>query len=117
MTVVTSVKRDTAEPAEQLLASEVELTREGEEITVYRFRLTEAGGLVAGSVHSLFKELRSRRDVMTSLSQLFALTVALAGLLAAISLWTPRRLAVKADGAGHDARCSCRSPMPAWSIC
>lgn len=33
---------------------------------------------------------------MTELSQLFALTVALAGLLAAISLWTPRRLAVKA---------------------
>lgn len=33
---------------------------------------------------------------MTELSQLFALTTALAGLLAAISLWTPRRLAVKA---------------------
>ena len=32
---------------------------------------------------------------MISLSQLFALTIALAGLLAAISLWTPRRLAVK----------------------
>ena len=32
---------------------------------------------------------------MISLSQLFALTVALAGVLAAISLWTPRRLAVK----------------------
>jgi hypothetical protein len=33
---------------------------------------------------------------MTSLSQLFAITVALAGLLAAISLWAPRRLAIKA---------------------
>jgi hypothetical protein len=33
---------------------------------------------------------------MISVSQLFALTIALAGLLAAISLWTPRRLAVKA---------------------
>ena len=32
---------------------------------------------------------------MISLSQLFALTAALAGVLAAISLWTPRRLAVK----------------------
>ena len=61
VTVVTSVKRDTAERAEQLLASKVELTREGEETTVYRFRLTEDGELVAGSVHSLFKELRSRR--------------------------------------------------------
>jgi hypothetical protein len=60
-TVVTSVKRDTAERAEQLLASEVLLLSDGEETTVYRFRLTEAGALVAGSVHSLFKELRSRR--------------------------------------------------------
>jgi hypothetical protein len=60
-TVVTSVKRDTAERAEQLLASEVLLLSDGEETTVYRFRLTEAGDLVPGSVHSLFKELRSRR--------------------------------------------------------
>ena len=60
-TVVTSVKRDTAERAEQLLASEVLLLSDGEETTVYRFRLTEAGALVPGSVHSLFKELRSRR--------------------------------------------------------
>jgi hypothetical protein len=60
-TVVTSVKRDTAERAEQLLASEVLLLSDGEETTVYRFRLTEAGALVPGSVHSLFKELRARR--------------------------------------------------------
>jgi len=60
-TVVTSVKRDTAERAEQLLASEVLLLSDGEEITAYRFRLTEAGDLVPGSVHSLLKELRSRR--------------------------------------------------------
>ena len=53
---------------------------------------------------------------MISLSQLFALTVALAGLLAAISLWTPRRLAVKGM-ALLPPRCSCRSPTPAWSIC
>ena len=33
---------------------------------------------------------------MIDLSQLFALTIALAALLAGISLWTPRRLAVKA---------------------
>ena len=32
---------------------------------------------------------------MTDLSQLFVATVALAGLLTLISLWTPRRLAVK----------------------
>jgi hypothetical protein len=34
---------------------------------------------------------------MIDLSQLFALTIALAGLLAAISLWTPRRVALKAS--------------------
>jgi hypothetical protein len=33
---------------------------------------------------------------MTSLSQLFVVTIALAGLLAAIALWAPRRLAVRA---------------------
>jgi hypothetical protein len=60
-TVVTSVKRDTAERAEQLLASKVLLLSDGDETTVYRFRLTEAGDLVAGSVHSVFKELRARR--------------------------------------------------------
>jgi hypothetical protein len=60
-TVVTSVKRDTQERAEQLLASKVLLLSEGEETTVYRFRLTEAGDLVAGSVHSLSRELRARR--------------------------------------------------------
>jgi hypothetical protein len=37
---------------------------------------------------------------MTSLSQLFAVTIALAGLLAAISLWAPRRLAVKGAALG-----------------
>jgi hypothetical protein len=61
VTVVTSVKRDTAERAEQLLASKVLLLQDGEETTVYRFRLTEEGDLVAGSVHGLFRELRSRR--------------------------------------------------------
>jgi hypothetical protein len=62
VTVVTSVKRQTEGSAKQILASKIELTREGEETTVYRFRLTETGGLVAGSVHSLFQELRSRRQ-------------------------------------------------------
>jgi hypothetical protein len=61
VTVVTSVKRDTAERAEQLLASKVLLLHDGDETTVYRFRLTEEGDLVAGSVHSLLRELRSRR--------------------------------------------------------
>jgi hypothetical protein len=59
VTVVTSVKRNAKETARQLLASDVLLVSEGEEVTVYRFGLSEDGNLVAGSVHSLFKELRS----------------------------------------------------------
>jgi hypothetical protein len=59
VTVVTSVKRRADLAARQLLASKVLLVREGEEMTVYRFRLSEAGALVAGSVHSLDKPLRA----------------------------------------------------------
>jgi len=62
VTVVTSVKRDADRNSKQLLASEVLLVREGEEMTVYRFRLTDAGDLVAGSVHSLQKDLRAQRS-------------------------------------------------------
>ena len=58
-TVVTSVKRSADQTTRQLLASKVLLGREGEEMTVYRFRLSEAGALVAGSVHSLRKPLRA----------------------------------------------------------
>jgi hypothetical protein len=61
VTVVTSVKKSGNERARQLLASKVELGREGQELTVYRFRLTENGDLVAGSVHSLQRELRAWR--------------------------------------------------------
>jgi hypothetical protein len=59
VTVVTSVKRNAKETARQLLASDVLLVSEGEEVTVYRFGLSKEGNLVAGSVHSLFKELRT----------------------------------------------------------
>jgi hypothetical protein len=61
VTIVTSVKRTPSESARQLLASEIELTREGQEITVYRFELTDEGHLVSGSVHSLQRGLRSWR--------------------------------------------------------
>jgi hypothetical protein len=61
VTVVTSVKRSADQAARQLLASKVLLVREGEELTVYRFRLSDAGALVAGSVHSLDKPLRAGR--------------------------------------------------------
>jgi hypothetical protein len=61
VTVVTSVKKSPSERARQLLASKVELAREGQEITVYRFRLLESGDLVAGSVHALQRDLRAGR--------------------------------------------------------
>jgi hypothetical protein len=59
VTVVTSVKRTPKDPAHQLLASKVELEREGEELTVFRFQLSDEGGLVPGSVHSLQRNLRA----------------------------------------------------------
>ncbi|MGH6898430.1 MAG: hypothetical protein ACREJ5_18070 [Geminicoccaceae bacterium] len=61
VTVVTSVKKSSKESARQLLASNIELVREGEELTVYRFRLSEDGDLVPGSVHSLQRKLRTWR--------------------------------------------------------
>ena len=62
VTVVTSVKKTAKESARQLLAGSIELGREGEELTVYRFRLSEDGDLVPGSVHSLQRKLRSWRS-------------------------------------------------------
>jgi hypothetical protein len=62
VTVVTSVKDSDEQRARQLLASEVELGSEGEELTVYRFQLSDRGQLVAGSVHSLLKPLRTWSD-------------------------------------------------------
>jgi hypothetical protein len=62
VTVVTSIKKSPSERARQLLASKVELGREGQELTVYRFRLSEGGDLVPGSVHSLQRELRTWRS-------------------------------------------------------
>lgn len=59
ITVVASVKRTAQESAKQLLATKVDLRREGQEQTVFRFRLDDKGDLVAGSVNSLNKPLRS----------------------------------------------------------
>jgi hypothetical protein len=43
----------------KLLQTKVTLRREGEERTAFRFKLTEDGALVPGSVHAAFKALRS----------------------------------------------------------
>ena len=57
--VVASVKRTTQESARQILVSDVALTKEGQELTVFRFRLDAKGDLVAGSVSTLQRPLRS----------------------------------------------------------
>ena len=61
VTIVTSIKKSPKELARQVLASKIELVREGEELTVYRFRLSATGDLVPGSVHSLQRNLRTWR--------------------------------------------------------
>ncbi|MFD0386761.1 hypothetical protein ACFQ4K_01330 [Tistrella bauzanensis] len=59
--VVASVKSDQSASARQILATEVALTREGEELTALRFRLDDKARLVPDSVHSLYQRLRSSR--------------------------------------------------------
>jgi len=59
VTVIVSTKPTSADPARQVLMSKVELAREGQERTVFRFRLSERGNLVPGSVTSLQRPLRS----------------------------------------------------------
>lgn len=44
---------------QQILQSNVELTYEGQELTVFRFKLDEKGGFVAGSLNRIHKDLRS----------------------------------------------------------
>ncbi|MGF1609076.1 MAG: hypothetical protein ACFCUQ_06755 [Kiloniellales bacterium] len=56
--VVVSLKRRPEESAKQLLSKKVTLTRLGEELTVFRFELSEEGRLVPGSVHDTPKALR-----------------------------------------------------------
>jgi hypothetical protein len=62
VTVVTSVKKPNAESAKQILTSSIDMMAENQETTVYRFKLTEAGELVQGSVNSLPKPLRKWRQ-------------------------------------------------------
>jgi hypothetical protein len=59
VTTVISVKGPTAHTAKQILTSQVKLSHIGQEVTVFRFRLTKNGELEAGSVHGLPKPLRS----------------------------------------------------------
>ncbi len=61
VTVVASVKRSNGANLKRLTSSRVELAYTGEEITVIRFALTKTGEIVPGSMHQLFKPLRSKR--------------------------------------------------------
>ena len=57
--VVASVKPDVEGPAHQIVVSDIDLSREGQETTVFRFSLDGDGKLVPGSVHNLQLPLRS----------------------------------------------------------
>ena len=59
VTIVASVKKTMQESARQLLATRIDLNREGQEQTVFRFELSEAGDLVPGSVTSLQRPIRN----------------------------------------------------------
>jgi hypothetical protein len=57
--VVASVKASAEESTRQLVTTTVQLNKENEELTAFRFRLDNTGNLVRGSVHSLQKPLRT----------------------------------------------------------
>ncbi len=61
VTMVASIKRSSGANLKRLTSAKVELGYTGEEITVIRFELNEAGDIVPGSMHQLFKPLRSKR--------------------------------------------------------
>lgn len=61
VTIAVSVKKSIQASAKPILSTNVELGREGEEITAVRFRLDESGRLIPGSVHDLPRPLRSGR--------------------------------------------------------
>jgi len=59
VTVVVSARSRPGDPARQILTAKAALGREGQELTVFRFRLDGQGELEPGSVHALRKDLRS----------------------------------------------------------
>lgn len=60
--VAASVKSAADEPIKRIVATEVNLVRDGEEVTAIRFTLDANGELVPGSVNSLPRPLRSKRS-------------------------------------------------------
>jgi hypothetical protein len=60
--VVARVKADKDAGARPIASTNVRLDREGQEITAFRFRLTEAGEILPGSINSVYKPLRSAKS-------------------------------------------------------
>ena len=59
VTVIASLKKNPGSSAVALATTNVKLRRENQEITAFRFRLSEQGNLVPGSIHTLPKPLRT----------------------------------------------------------
>jgi len=59
--VVVRVKTDNEAGARPIAATTVRMDREGQEVTAFRFRLTEKGELTPNSLNSVFKPLRSAK--------------------------------------------------------
>jgi len=57
--VTVTVKHDVDRTVEPLLTTKVDLRRENQELTAFRFKLDADARLIAGSVNSLFKPLRA----------------------------------------------------------
>lgn len=57
--VIVSTRADDTGASRQILTTDAELRREGQELTVLRFRLDARGALVEDSVHNLQRPLRS----------------------------------------------------------
>jgi len=60
VTVAVSVKGAESASPQRVLNTKLDLLREGQETTVFRFQLDEQGAVMAGSVHDLPRALRSR---------------------------------------------------------
>jgi hypothetical protein len=56
--VVASVKPTPQDTAQQIVAATVQLKRENDQVTAFRFTLDNRGHLVAGSINNVYRELR-----------------------------------------------------------
>ena len=61
-TVIVRSKENADAPVREIVATKLSLQGDGQELTSFRFKLTEKGELVEGSVHNIFKPLRSQQS-------------------------------------------------------